>query len=226
MYIRLRSRVKTLSWYGLAPMHTNILLVRNAATEWSREHRVAGRRDLGLSAEGHAQAAELGERLRGLDIAEVLASPVLRAVETAERIAKLHSLEVARDPRLTDVNAGSWEGLKHQEIAATPEYKRFMADPMAEPIPGGERLHDARERLVSSVSQALVDNELGANIVMVSHASPLRLLLASYLGMDLANYHRLRLSPASVSILRFDSEEGVPRLLAVNWVGSIDAVLK
>ena len=83
-------------------MHTDLYLVRNAATEWSRERRVAGRRDLGLSADGQAQAAELGDRMSKIEIAEVLCSPVLRAVETAERISRLHGLEVARDPRLTD----------------------------------------------------------------------------------------------------------------------------
>ena len=59
---------------------------------------------------------------------------------------------------------------------------------------------------------------------MDSHAGPLRVLLAHYLGMDSANYHRLRLSPASVSILRFDSEQGIPRLLTVNCVGSLIVV--
>jgi broad specificity phosphatase PhoE len=207
-------------------MHTDLILIRNAATEWSRDKRVAGRRDLGLSAEGQAQAAELGERMGKLEVAEVLCSPVLRAVETAERIARPHGLEVARDPRLTDLGAGSWEGMKHEEIVASEAYKKFLANPLSESIPGGEKLMDARDRLVSSINQALVDNELGANIVIVSHAGPLRLLLAHYLGMDLANYHRLRLSPASISVLRFDSEQGIPRLLAVNCTGSLETVVK
>jgi broad specificity phosphatase PhoE len=206
-------------------MHTDLFMVRNGATEWSRERRVAGRRDLALSAEGQAQAAELGERLLGIELAEVLTSPVLRAVETAERIARPHGLEVARDPRLTDFAAGTWEGMKHSEVSGSADYKRFLQNPLAEAIPGGEKLTDARDRLVSSVNQALVDNELGANIIIVSHAGPLRVLLAHYLGMDLANYHRLRLSPASISILRFDSEVGIPRLLAVNGSGSFTSVL-
>jgi broad specificity phosphatase PhoE len=207
-------------------MHSDLYLIRNAATEWSRERRVAGRRDLGLSADGQAQAAELGERMRGVEIAEVLCSPVLRAVETAERLARPHGIEVARDPRLTDLGAGSWEGMKHDEIVGTAEYKRFLADPLSQPIPGGEKLLDARDRMVSSVSQALVDNELGANVVMVSHAGPLRVLLAHYLGMELTHFSRLRLSPASISVLRFDSELGVPRLLAVNCSSSLEAIVR
>jgi broad specificity phosphatase PhoE len=207
-------------------MHTDLFLVRNGSTEWSRERRVAGRRDLALSAEGQAQAADVGERMRSVEIAEVLTSPVLRAVETSERIAKPHGLEVARDPRLTDLGAGTWEGMKHDEVGTSDAYKRFLANPLSESIPGGEKLTDARDRLVSSVNQALVDNELGASVVMVSHAGPLRVMLAHYLGMDLANYHRIRLSPASITVLRFDSERGIPRLLLLNFTGVLDGALK
>jgi broad specificity phosphatase PhoE len=207
-------------------MYTTLFLVRNAATEWSREGRVTGRRDLALSTEGRAQADALAAQLAEIDVTEVLCSPVLRAVETAEAIARGHGLEVARDPRLTDLGAGIWEGMKHDEVAASEQYRRFIASPLSEEIPGGERLKDARDRMIASVDQALVDNELGANVVVVSHAGPLRILLAHHLGMDLATYHRLRLSPASVSILRFDSEAGVPRLLGLNCTGKLMSVLK
>lgn len=197
-------------------MYTTLFLVRNADTEFSRERRVAGRRELGLSAAGRAQAGDLRDRLRGLDIAEILASPLPRAVETAEILAATAGLGLVRDPRLTDFAAGQWEGRTHDEIGASQEYRRFIEDPVAESIPGGERLVEVRERMMAAVSQALGDNELGANIVVVSHAGPLRVLLAHFLGMSLVHYHRLRLSPASLSVLRFESEAGVPRVLAIN----------
>jgi len=202
-------------------MHTTLFLVRNASTDWGREERIAGRRDIGLSAEGRTQAEELGKRLGAVELVEVLSSPLPRAVQTAERIAAAHKLEIARDPRLTDFDAGRWEGKKYAEVYATDEYKRFLASPMTEVIPGGERMAAVRDRMIGSVEQALQDNELGANIVLVSHAGPLRILVSHYLGMGLANYHRLRLSPASVTVLRFDSVRGIPRLLAVNALGDL-----
>jgi broad specificity phosphatase PhoE len=206
-------------------VHITLYLIRNATTEWSRDGRVAGRRDLGLSAEGRAQAEELAKRMAEVEVAEVLASPLLHAVETAQPLAAQHGIEVARDPRLTDLAAGVWEGMRYADIAAAEEYRRFLADPLAQAIPGGERLTDTRDRVVASVAQALADNELGANLVVVSHAGPLRVLLAHYLGMDLANYHRLRVAPASISVLRFESEFGVPRVLAINC-GSLRAAIR
>jgi broad specificity phosphatase PhoE len=197
-------------------MYTTLFLVRNADTDFTRDRRVAGRRDIGLSAEGRAQAATVARSLDGVDITEILSSPLPRAVETADILAGPLGLGVVRDPRLVDFDAGSWEGRPHGEIAASPEYQRFLVNPVDESIPGGERLMDVRDRITASVSQALADNALGANVLFVSHAGPLRVLLAHYLGMDLIHYHRLRLSPASVSVLRFESELGVPRILTIN----------
>jgi broad specificity phosphatase PhoE len=208
-------------------MYTTLFLVRNADTEFSRDRRVAGRRDIGLSSDGRAQAAELRDRLKSVDMAEILASPLPRAVETAEIIAAAAGLGLVRDPRLIDFDAGQWEGRPHDEIGASKEYRRFIEDPVTESIPGGERLVAVRERMMASVSQALADNELGANVVVVSHAGPLRVLLAHYLGMNLVHYHRLRLSPASLSVLRFESEVGVPRVLAINCTADpMPALLK
>jgi broad specificity phosphatase PhoE len=197
-------------------MYTTLFLVRNADTEFSRDRRVAGRRDIGLSGDGRSQAAELRDRLKSVDISEILASPLPRAVETAEILAAAAGLGLVRDPRLIDLDAGQWEGRSHAEVSASAEYRRFIENSMNESIPGGERLLDVRDRMLAAVSQALGDNELGASIVVVSHAGPLRVLLAHYLGMKLDHYHRLRLSPASLSVLRFESEVGVPRVLAIN----------
>jgi broad specificity phosphatase PhoE len=199
-------------------MYTTLFLVRNADTDFTRDGRVAGRRDISLSKPGRAQAEELRDRLVAMkqEIVEILASPLPRAVETAEIMAAPFGHGVVRDPRLTDFDAGRWEGQTHRDIGVSAEYQRFLVDPVGESIPGGEKISDVRDRVVASVSQALADNELGASILIVSHAGPLRVLLAHYLGMNLVHYHRLRLSPASVSVLRFESEHGVPRILTIN----------
>jgi broad specificity phosphatase PhoE len=206
-------------------MHTTLFLVRNADTDFSRDRRVAGRRDIPLSDEGRRKSAALGERMRDLEVTEILASPLPRAVETAEILSVPFKLGVVRDPRLVDFDAGRWDGRNHADIIGTPEYQQLVtsSDPI---IPGGERLGDARDRTVAAVSQALADNELGASIVLVSHAGPLRVLLAHYLGMNVAHFHRLRLSPASVSVVRFDSEEGLPRILSINCMGDPASALR
>jgi broad specificity phosphatase PhoE len=205
-------------------MNTTVYLVRNGATDFSRDGRVAGRRDISLNAQGRAQAEELTARFAKIPVTEVLSSPLPRAVETAQAIATPHGVDVARDPRLVDFHAGKWEGLTHAELSALEDYRTFLADPMASAGPGGARISDARDRMVASLEQSLEDNELGAHIVIVSHAGPLRVIMAHYLGMNLGHYHRLRVSTGSVSVLRFSSSDGGPRVLALNCLGDVAAV--
>jgi broad specificity phosphatase PhoE len=206
-------------------LQTTVFLVRNCETEWAKTQRVLGRRDLPLSDAGTQQAVAAAERLAKAEVAEVLSSPLLRAVETAERIATLHKIEVARDPRLTDFQAGRWEGMRYEDVLADQEFQSFLRDPRSHSIPGGELLETVRERVVGSIEQALEDNDVGSNIVVVTHAGVVRVLLAHYLGMSLANYHRLRVGAGSISVLRFDSDRELPRVLAVNHGAALDGVL-
>jgi broad specificity phosphatase PhoE len=205
-------------------MFTTVYLIRNADTDFSRDRRVAGRRDIGLSAAGRAQAEAARKHFTGIDVTEVLASPLPRAVETAEIVAGSLGTGVVRDPRLIDFDVGKWEARTYDEIDASDEYRRFLHDPVS--LLGGERLLDVRDRSVAAVTQALTDNELGAIIVIVSHAGPLRVLLAHYLGIDIANFHRLRLSPASLSMLRFESDRGAPRILGINCCADPRSLLR
>jgi len=205
-------------------MNTTIYLVRNGATDFSRDHRIAGRRDISLNAQGRAQAEDVATRLAKIPVTEVLSSPLPRAVETAQAIAQPHGVDVARDPRLVDFHAGIWEGLTFAELSVREDYRSFIADPLASGSPAGARIADARDRMVASLEQSLEDNELGAHIVIVSHAGPLRVIVAHYLGMNAGHYHRLRVSTGSISVLRFSSSDGAPRLLALNCLGDVSTL--
>jgi broad specificity phosphatase PhoE len=211
----------------VSAVSTRIYLVRHGVTDWHAEKRILGQRDLGLSVTGRQQADATAAALAEVPLAEVLSSPLQRALETAQRIAEPRGIQVARDKRLTDFAVGRWEGMTTTEIAATPEFQRFLVDPENEGIPGGEKLSQVHERAVRAVEQALADTPSGEGVAVVSHASVVRVLLAHYLGSPPANYHRLRVAPGSVSVLEFDGDRALPRVLAVNWLpaGSITAVL-
>jgi broad specificity phosphatase PhoE len=206
-------------------LDTTVFLLRHGETDWTRERRVLGHRDIGLNADGLNQARNAALALKGLDISEVIASPLLRAVQTAEVVAGLFDLEVARDPRLSDVQAGRWEGMPYDAVKDDPEYLRFIEDPEVVRFPGGTRLADVRDRAAASIRQALADNPWGSMLVLCTHAAVIRLVLAHYLGMPLARYHRLRVSPGSLSVLRFADDRELPRILAVNHLNSMSSLL-
>ena len=206
-------------------MDTKVFLVRHGVTDWHRENRVLGQRDIPLNAQGVAQAGTIADALATMKIADVISSPLIRAVQTAEVIGKRFHIQVARDPRFIDFRVGKWEGMSYADISASPEYQRFLADPMSERIPGGENMADIRKRAVGAVEQSLEDAPSGDGIVIVTHAGLIRVLLTHYAGSNPANYHRIRVAPGSVSILSFSDDKQLPRILAINWRGTLLEVI-
>jgi broad specificity phosphatase PhoE len=212
--------------YGAGAVDTKVFLVRHGITDWHRERKVMGHRDVALNEEGVEQARAAAASLAGSGIAEVISSPLVRALQTAEIIGQQFGIEVARDPRLIDLRVGPrWEGKSYEEVAAAPEYKQFLADPTSDSIPGAENLHDAKLRAVAAIEQALRDNPSGESICVITHAGIIRVLITHYMGSPPANYHRVRVAPGSISILSFADDRELPRVLAVNWSAALPAVL-
>ncbi|TNC11003.1 histidine phosphatase family protein [Methylobacterium terricola] len=101
-----------------------IYFVRHGETDWNAEGRLQGQRDTPLNAKGHGQAAEAGERLRGLigtglgDL-PYLASPMERTRHTMEGLRRALGLDPAgytTDPRLREIGFGAWEGLTWKDV--------------------------------------------------------------------------------------------------------------
>ncbi|HWM84709.1 MAG TPA: histidine phosphatase family protein [Kofleriaceae bacterium] len=207
-------------------METTVFLIRHGVTPWHAERRVLGQRDIPLSPDGVKQAHAAAAALSRVKLAEVLSSPLQRAVQTAEIIGRQSGIEVARDPRLNDFKLGKWTGMSYADIAAAPEYQQFLREPSTVEIPDGESLHDVERRAVAAVEQALSDSPSGDAVAIVSHAGIIRVLLAHYLGSPPANYHRIRVSPGSISVLCFADDRELPRVLAVNLAGPLDHVLR
>jgi broad specificity phosphatase PhoE len=106
-----------------------IYYVRHGLTDWNVEHRLQGRRDIPLNAQGRAQAMHCGEILRDLfdrdgrasvNLAYV-SSPLIRARETMELMRSALGLDPAQydiDARLTEISFGEWEGLTYADVLA------------------------------------------------------------------------------------------------------------
>lgn len=197
-------------------MDTKVFLIRHGDTDWHEQGKLLGRRDRPLSDRGRAQSERMLAALGGVDIREVIASPLQRAVHTAELIGKRYQMDIARDSRLMDMHLGSWEGKTRAELADAPEYQQFLRDPHTAPIPGGENLEQVRRRAVAGIRQVLEDSAAGDSVAVVTHSAIIRALLIHYMSAPPATFHRLRISAGSASVLAF-SHDDVPRILAVNW---------
>jgi broad specificity phosphatase PhoE len=206
-------------------VETTVFLIRHGVTDWHRDRKVLGQRDVPLNAEGLRQAQGLAVALAELSISEVVSSPTHRALETAEIIAQKLGGPITRDPRLVDFRVGRWEAMGYDEVSALPEYRAFVADPLNERLPGGETLGNIRDRAVGAVDQALRDAPTGESLALVTHAGIARVILAHYLGIDLSQYHRLHVPPASVSALSFHDDRTPPRVRTLAWRPSLTEIL-
>ncbi len=212
--------------YGAFALETRVFLIRHGITDWHREGRVLGQRDIALNDEGLEQARAAAAALADTSLVEVISSPLVRALQSAELIGQKFGIEVARDPRLVDLRVGKWEGMTYEEVAAHSEYKEFIQDPLSERIPGAESLSDVKTRAVAAIEQAIEDNPSGDAIAVITHAGIIRVLLTHYLGSPPANYHRIRVAPGSISVLSFADDRELPRVIAVNWVATLTGVLE
>lgn len=187
---------------------TTIVLVRHGVTAHTTGRRFSG--GLGgdnppLSEEGRAQAAEVASWLTELkdSIDVVVASPVRRTRETADIVASALGLPVEEEPGFAEMEFGEWDGLTFTEVAERDKERMeaWFAD-MATAPPGGESFVEVRERVLDGLKRVLAAHA-GRTVVVVSHVTPIKTLVAHAMEAPLDSLFRMELSPAAVSVVAF-----------------------
>jgi len=185
-----------------------IVLVRHGQTEWNRVERFRGRADVPLNAAGLAQAEAAGRRIAAAwQPAAVYASPLSRAVRTAEAIARPLNLLVLVAPGLVDIDYGQWQGLTPDEARQRwPEMVHAWYEaPHRARIPGGETLAALQTRAMAAVRELAAGHE-GQTIVLVSHTVVNRVILLGVLGAGLERFWGLGQDTAALNVLEVAGE--------------------
>jgi len=188
-------------------MSFRLIVVRHAETDWTRDGRYAGAREIPLNAVGlrqcQATAAALAERA----VAAIYATPLERARMSAEIIAKPHRLEVAIEAAFREMTFGAWEGMTREEVAATfPELCRLWWEtPHLVEVPGGETLAQVRGRVVEGFAEVRAAHE-GETAVLVTHGVVIRLLVLDALGLGADRLWSLEASPAGITELEYEGD--------------------
>lgn len=192
---------------------TVVLLVRHGKTP-TTGIVVPGRSPgLALDAEGRRQAEHAARRIGRLGrVAAVYASPLLRARQTAAPIARACGRPVVTERRLLEIDVGDWTGLRLARLRRRREWAQVQHRPGGFRFPGGESFAEAQVRMVNAFED-FVARHRGGLVVAVSHADPIKALLAHVLGLPLDLFQRLTVAPGSVSVVAYAS---APRLLTVN----------
>ena len=195
-------------WSGPSAPPPTLVLVRHGVTRHTAAKRFSGGLggdDPALSEEGLAQARDTADWLTGLGerVDAVVSSPVRRTRETAEVVAARLERTVEIEPGFAEMEFGEWDGLTFAEVA---ERDRAGLDAwlgsMDTPPPGGESFGTVRERVLAGLDRVLAEHT-GRTVVVVSHVTPIKTLVAHALGAPLDAVYRMELSPASVTVLSF-----------------------
>lgn len=190
-----------------------LLLVRHGETAWNSLGRYQGHTDVPLSDTGRAQAARLRDRLAGQRIDLVFASDLSRAAETARLLVGHSDLQIEYRSDLREIAYGQWEGRTHAEVLAShPEHlKQWGDNPWAYFPPDGESFSAFSERIRAFLDDVVLPRR-EANILVVAHGGPVRVMLCHLLGME-PNPWRLWIEPASLSIVDLNPASTVLGLL-------------
>jgi probable phosphoglycerate mutase len=186
-----------------------MLLLRHGQTEFSVQRRYSGRGDPELTPLGHAQAAGAAERLaRGPAIAAVLASPLRRARQTAEAVAAATGAPLVVREGLVETDFGAWEGLTFPEARARDpqRHAEWLGSEEVAP-PGGESFAAVGRRVAVERGELLAAYP-GATIVLVTHVTPIKMLLRDALQGGPGILYRLHLDPGSLSIVEWYPDGG------------------
>ena len=181
-----------------------ILLARHGETAWNAEGRYQGQEDIPLSPVGQAQARALGERLRGVRIDRAVASPLSRALRTAElALGEERACMLTTDDGLKEIAHGEWEGLLTHEIRARdPERLRAWRETPHEVLmPRGESLQHVLDRAWPALERAGMGLQANDTLLIVAHDAVNRVLLCRVLGLPLQRLWSFRQAPTTLNLL-------------------------
>jgi broad specificity phosphatase PhoE len=169
-----------------------LYLVRHGTTTLNAENRYRGRRDIPLDAQGYQDAVDAARCLSGAGLTAVYTSPLRRAIATAQIIADEAAVPDLRILHgLNNVDYGAWEGMTAEEAAMfDPEaFALYRTSPNQAACPLGERLSDARDRMMDAL-RLIAGRHEGEAVAVVTHAVMIRLAFVQITGIGDGTWRR------------------------------------
>ncbi|MGE0022255.1 MAG: histidine phosphatase family protein [Hyphomicrobium sp.] len=164
---------------------TRVGFLRHGETEAG--DALIGRTDPHLTQKGRETVAR---QLGGRRWPVVIASPLMRARETAEIAARASAATIEIDPAWREIDFGDWDGLGRDALAGDARLAAFYADPTANPPPGGETMADVHMRVAAALDR-LAQRE--GPILVAAHGGSIRMALSILLGLPLAKLWFIRI---------------------------------
>lgn len=164
-----------------------IYIVRHGETDWNKEGRYQGTSNVPLNAVGLAQAKACAKALEHVHFDKIIASPLERALVTAETIKGRRKMDIKVDERLKEFNFGHWETKTVEEIEN--QWPGMIDHMYRKPgdirIPGGETFQELQNRAWAGLKETLDHTEEGATILLTAHGVTNRMLICKLFNLPL-----------------------------------------
>ncbi len=187
---------------------TRVYLIRHGEAEGNVYRRAHGRHDGKITAQGLRQIAALAERFKDEHIDALYSSDLSRTIATAGAITKYHDLEIVTEPRLREVNMGTWEDLPWGNIAQqAPEAMYcFNHDPDGWVVDFAETWPELKRRMYTAVTELAAKHQ-GQTIACVTHGTAIRALLSLIMGIKSRDIAQLPYGDnTAVSLLEIEGD--------------------
>jgi probable phosphomutase (TIGR03848 family) len=194
-----------------------MFFIRHGKTDWIGKKLAGQLPGISLNEEGRQEAERLAIGLESARLTAIYSSPLERARETADPVARRHALEVVSVDALQELDFGDWTGKTFHELGGMEGWREILRHPSQTSFPGGESLREVQQRAVAW-TDPILKREGELRIAVFSHADTIRLVLAHFAGMPIDSFQSLTVDPASISILQF--EKNISRVMGVNWPAS------
>jgi probable phosphomutase (TIGR03848 family) len=198
-----------------------ILLIRHGENDYVKKGRLAGRQPgIHLNDTGRKQAQALAEniiqRFDKTAVKAIYSSPLERTMETAQPIAASLGMEIITRPGLLETDYGEWQDKKLKGLSRLKIWRLVQNFPSLMRFPGGETFAETQMRICQEIESLCKAHDPKDIILCITHADPIKLAVAHYLGLHLDMFQRMSVSPGSISALHIS--ESFARLLTLNFV--------
>ena len=199
------------------PRSTVVLFVRHGQTPTTGKVLPGRAAGLHLAPAGVAQADAAAGRIAQLPRIDALyVSPLERARETAAPIARAVGVKPVVERGLLECDFGDWTGAELRKLMKLPEWATVQKAPSTFRFPNGESFTEMQTRMVSTVER-LVARHRGGTIVCVSHADPIKAVVAHAMGTHIDLFQRIVIGTCSISAVAYTTSG--PIVLTVNSTG-------
>jgi broad specificity phosphatase PhoE/ribonuclease HI len=193
-------------WGAQGGAPTTLVLLRHGVTA-STERKAfsgSGGTDPELTDAGREQARRAAQWLQthgGIDA--IVASPMRRTRETAAAAAEVLRLDVQIDDGFVETSFGDWDGYTFGEIQERwgDELTAWLGSTAVAP-PGGETF-DAVDERVAAARDRLIETYAGRTVLVVSHVTPIKMLVRQVLEAPMGVIYKMELSPASITTVQW-----------------------